>query len=246
MNRQTLRSVQFVECWLPLTETWLYKHLEALPPESEAFVVSQWTQNLAQFPWKNLISLERPPAPVSIWKRGLRRLELWDERERHLPLLEKVICERKPHVLHSHYGPYGWFNSGLSRKYGVPHVVSFYGSDVGYLPKGDPRWFRWYRKMSSRVDRVLCEGPHMAQSIAALGIDPMKIREFRLGIDLDLIPFLPSPQSGGKGDFACFDRGVFSGEKRDSLRNRSSRPFSRLVPEFGDHRCRRVEWKRSR
>lgn len=186
-----LKVVQFVECWLPQTETWIFNHVHALPPSISSSIVCQWTQNLDQFPHKDLFSLERPPVATRLGKRILRQLGWWDDQERHLSLLERVLQTKKPDVLHSHFGHYGWVNSRLANKYSVRHIVSFYGLDVGYLPHSDRRWYSKYRRMNDRVDLVLCEGPHMAKCIEALGIDRAKIKLFRLGIDLESIPFKP-------------------------------------------------------
>ena len=185
-----IKVLHFVECWLPLTETWLYSHLNALPAIVESHVVCQWTANLEHFPQRSLRSLERPPRQHSLLERAGRKLGLWDYEERHLSLLEQTIREVKPDVLHSHFGHYGWINSKVSKRWDLPHVVSFYGLDVGYLPHTQPRWNSRYRSLSSRVDRVLCEGPHMARSIAALGVNTEQIEVFRLGIDLDRVPFV--------------------------------------------------------
>jgi colanic acid/amylovoran biosynthesis glycosyltransferase len=193
-----VKILHFVECWLPQTETWLYNHVKALPDSVESHIVCQWTQNLDQFPQKNLVSLDRPPQRSNLFKRVTRRLGFWDYAERHLRLLEQEIRRIKPDVLHSHFGHFGWINSKLAAKFDLPHVVSFYGFDANYLPASDPRWISRYRKMSGRVDAVLCEGPHMARRIADRGVAFNKIKVFRLGIDLDRIPFRPRKNPIGK------------------------------------------------
>lgn len=186
-----IKVLHFVECWLSLTETWLYNHINALPCDVESHVVCQWTANVECFPMTNLYSLQVPPRKHSLLERAGRKLGLWDFDERHLSLLQEKIRQIKPDLLHSHFGHYGWINSKVGRRVGIPHVVSFYGLDVGYLPSTQPRWRARYRTLSSRVSRVLCEGPHMARSIAELGVTPAQIAVFRLGIDLQRIPFVP-------------------------------------------------------
>lgn len=201
-ERNGASVVHFVECWLPRTMTWLYNHVRSLPEEVESHVVCQWTENLDQFPVRNLYSLEEPPRAASFLRRGLCRLGMRDDRKRHLTLLEGVIRNTKSDVLHSHFGQCGWANSRLARKYALRHVVSFYGFDLSYLPNTDRRWASRYQEMNERVDLVLCEGPHMAGCVAALGLDPAKIRIFRLGIDLARIPFVPRKNvSGGTKRF---------------------------------------------
>jgi colanic acid/amylovoran biosynthesis glycosyltransferase len=212
MSRR-LRVVHFIECWLPQTEIWLLKHLQALPQDVESIVVCQWTQNLDQFPVGELSSLDQPPVTPNLGKRILRRLGMWDERKRHLHLLEQVIQDRKPDILHSHFGHYGWINSEIARQHGLSHVVSYYGFDVGYLPRGDRRWYSRYSQMSDLVDRVLCEGPHMAQCIAGLGVDTKKIRVLRLGVDLQRIPFVPRVNTINYGKLRFLIAGSFREKK---------------------------------
>ena len=190
-KQDSVKAIHFVDCWLPQTQTWLYNHITLLPENVESHIVCQWTLNRDQFPIGHLSSLDAPPRTLTLLQRALRRFGLWDDSGRHLKLLEQVIREVKPRIIHSHFGNCGWVNASLGRKCGLRHVVSFYGLDLSYLPKVDPRWRSRYREMSDLVDLVLCEGPHMARCIADLGVDPQKIKVFRLGIDLSRIHFAP-------------------------------------------------------
>jgi colanic acid/amylovoran biosynthesis glycosyltransferase len=190
-EQDKLKVLHFVESWLPKTQTWLFNHVTLLPEAVESHVVCRWTENLAHFPAKHLHSLNAPLRATGPFQRVLRRLGLWSDEDVHLPMLEQVIRAEQPSILHSHFGNCGWINACLARKYDLRHIVSFYGLDLSYLPEVDPRWRSRYRQMSDLVDRVLCEGPHMARCIAALGVDPAKIEVFRLGIDTTRIPFVP-------------------------------------------------------
>jgi colanic acid/amylovoran biosynthesis glycosyltransferase len=172
--------------------TWLDSHLTSLPSQVESHVVCQWTNNLDQFPVSSLASLELPPRAPTPLDRLQRRIGIASgEERRHLALLEEMIQKVRPHVVHSHFGQCGWAASSLVRQYNLKHIVSFYGLDLSYLPRADPRWRTRYQRMSDLVDLVLCEGPHMARCLADLGVNSAKIRLFRLGIDLDRIPFVP-------------------------------------------------------
>jgi colanic acid/amylovoran biosynthesis glycosyltransferase len=196
-HQNCIKVVRFTPCWLPQTMTWVYTHTQFLPEDFESHVVCQWSENLDQFRVKNLFSLEKPPKPATLLRKIQRRLGMWDDEKATVGLVEKVLLRVKPHILHSHFGNCGWANSKVAQKHGVRQVVTFHGVDLSYLPRIDRRWYARYREMSDRVDLVLCEGPHMARCIADLGVDPGKIKLFRLGIDLDRIPFVPRKNHSG-------------------------------------------------
>ncbi len=170
--------------------TWQYSHMSSLPKEVESSVLCRWTANTEQFPVSQLTSLGMPPGPASLLGRFQRKVGIQSAAERRVSaFLKKHMVNNSPDVLHSHFGQCGWQAAKLAKDLGIPHVVSFYGLDLSYLIRQDPRWVGRYRHMSTMLDQVLCEGPHMADCLAALGVDRSKIRLFRLGVDLDKIPF---------------------------------------------------------
>ena len=73
----------------------------------------------------------------------------------------------------------------------MKHVVTFYGLDVNYLPKLNPRWCERYRTLFHYADRVLCQGPHMAQCMLDLGCPESKVRVHHLGVSVGEIAFKP-------------------------------------------------------
>lgn len=197
-EKPVMRILHFVETWLPRTQNWIYNHIRMASDEVETHVLCQWSQNLQEFPVQHLHSLEKPPIPMGLIGKVLFRLRLREDGKRHLALLGKVIQEVRPQVIHSHFGHFGALNNPLVASFGIPHVVSFYGLDVGYLPRIQSRWRSRYRAMGKTVQAVLCEGPYMASRIAEYGIAPQKIKIFRLGVDLSTVPFRPrlNPKPG--------------------------------------------------
>ena len=196
--RERVKVVHYIVKWLPQTATWMHHQVQFLPAEVENFVVCNSTENLSQFAVPNIHSLEKFPQWPQFLQRAKAKLRLSTPMGRHLPLLEQVILRVRPDILHTHFGHWGWVNSKLALQYGIKHVVSFYGADVNHVPHADPRWFPRYREMGSRVDRVLCEGPYMADSIAALGIPRSKVKVHRLGVDLSKIRFEPRRYEKGQ------------------------------------------------
>lgn len=173
--------------WLPQTQTWLYNQVRYLPGTVESHVVCEALENLDQFLLPNIHSLSEVSRPRYYWEKGLRRIGV----RRYLSFLVQVCRRQRADVLHSHFGDVGWRNVGAAKRASLKHVVTFYGYDVGRLPRSDGRWYGRYRTLFRSVDRVLCEGPHMARRVASLGCPEHKVRVHRLGIRVDEIAFRP-------------------------------------------------------
>jgi colanic acid/amylovoran biosynthesis glycosyltransferase len=189
---KSLRVIQSVERWLPLTETWLYNQIRFLPQGIHNHVVCEATENLDLFPYENLHSLKISGNVRYYLDKGMRWLGL----RHHLAFLTEQAKRNHVSLLHSHFGHIGWAN--LAAAQGIRHLTTFYGLDVNFLPKQDPRWLKRYRALFVGVDRILCEGPHMASCIASLGCPKTKISVHHLGVAVDEIPFAPRSWSPGE------------------------------------------------
>lgn len=186
-DKKKLTVVHSVSCWLPLTEIWLYNQVKFLPPSIESLVVCAETENLDHFPIQNIYSLAKAPPLRRFWDKGLRKLGI----RRHLGLLVVQAKRNRAHVLHSHFGNVGWINIKAAGEAGLKHFVTFYGLDVGHLPKRNPSWRTRYRELFKKADRVLCEGPYMAKRIIELGCSEDKIAVHHLGVNVSEILFKP-------------------------------------------------------
>lgn len=170
--------------WLNLTLTWLHTQIASLPPDIESHVCYERTAFPGRFHLANLHSLEDEPPIRALWERAARKVGLRD----HLPYMSRVARENGAAILHSHFGNVAWGDLTVARTVGMAHVVTFYGADVNSVPHTDPRWYARYRELFARVDRVLCEGPHMRSCLLELGCPPEKALVHPLGIDLTRFP----------------------------------------------------------
>jgi colanic acid/amylovoran biosynthesis glycosyltransferase len=165
----------------------MFNQVRFLPENIEAHVVCDTTDNLDQFGLPRIHSL----SAESRWRKSVDyRLRRCGAR-RHSGFLVRQARSAGARILHSHFGDIGWRDLGAARAAGARHVVSFYGYDASYLPVREPEWRDRYRELFARVDRVLCEGPHMGRSVASLGCPAEKVRVHHLGVRLDDIPFVP-------------------------------------------------------
>lgn len=181
------RVIHYCKQWLGITETWLYTQVCSVPRDVKSLVVCESTDNLDQFPIPDICSLDEASWLRYFWDKGLR----WLGVRNHLGFLSTIIDKYKADILHSHYGHIGWSNIGAAREEGVKHIATFYGLDVNYLPRLNPYWGKRYRELFHHVDRILCEGPHMASCVENMGCPPEKVSVHHLGVRLDRISFRP-------------------------------------------------------
>lgn len=178
--------------WLPLTQNWIYSQIRHLPEASiEAHVACQVTENVSQFPWRNL-HIAKPRGLVRRGSDFLHRF-IGEARKGHThDVARDTGCE----ILHSHFGNHAWHDLAASRALGIPHVATFYGFDVNQLPRSSATWRRRYRELFLEISTVLCEGPHMASCLHDLGCPAHKIRVMPLGIEIGEAQFAPRQWSG--------------------------------------------------
>jgi colanic acid/amylovoran biosynthesis glycosyltransferase len=174
--------IQSTHSWLPTTEVWLANQVRHLPGWVESHVVCARRTNRSEFPFPRVDAAEERPVRHTR-DRVLRRV-----MARPLGPLRAVVRRTGARVVHSHFGPTGWFDSRAAARCGARHVISFYGEDASRLPQEQPRWRRRYIEMFGRAAAVLCEGPYMAGTILDLGCHPEKVVVQRLGVDLAALP----------------------------------------------------------
>ncbi|MCP3905087.1 MAG: colanic acid biosynthesis glycosyltransferase WcaL [Planctomycetes bacterium] len=171
---------------LPLTQGWLLEQVRRLPPRIESHVVSDEIDQTDRMPLSNVHTADRPGSRSPIARLHGRRSD---------DLLRKTVLDVRADVIHSHSGPEGWNNLRTAEALDVAHVVSFHGADVGQLPQRR-RWRSRYRSLFRSVDRVLCEGDHMADRLAELGCPQAKLLVHRIGVDLASLAYRPRTWDG--------------------------------------------------
>jgi colanic acid/amylovoran biosynthesis glycosyltransferase len=173
--------------WLPITQGWMYTQICQLPPHIQNWVVAEDVINPNLFPIAHLTCLASISRSRWAWEKLLRKVGLCQS----LPIVHEQARSHHAQILHSHFGHYGWANLDVARRLNLKHVVTFYGFDVHQLVQQDPRWQVRYQSLFEQIDMVLCEGPHMAQCLIALGCPSHKAKVHHLGITLEKFPFQP-------------------------------------------------------
>lgn len=199
MNAPSLKRLPLVvihsfPVWLYQTQTWMYNQVRYLPKEIEPHIVCETTENLDQFAVPYIHALRDASKWRSLWDKGLRKLKM----RSYLGFGIVVAQKENASVLHSHFGDIGWIDLNVAKRAKLKHVVTFYGYDVNELPNRDVRWHQRYQSLFRQVERILCEGSHMARCVVQLGCPPEKVRVHHLGIALDEIAFQPRTWRDGE------------------------------------------------
>lgn len=194
MNGDAVRVAHFRELWLAITENWIFNQIKYSDKHIESHVFCYKTHNLDQYGIPNIHLLPARSLYDKLFriKRKLLNQNLYSRR------LIKAIGEINPDIIHSHFGNYGWLEMPIAKKFNIGHIVTFYGYDVKRFPKLFPVWKKRYETLFRRVDKVLCEGTHMAGDIIKLGCPPNKVIVHHLGIALEKIPFQPRRWDNGQ------------------------------------------------
>lgn len=195
IEQEPLVLLHCCQVWLPQTETWLHSQVQDLQGMgTQAHVVCERSENLDQFGMNNIHCLKHAGIVPFTWDRAVRKLRC----RRHLGIVQRVGQAIRPHIVHSHFGNQAWANQSVARALRAKHVVTFYGYDVNHLPTRFPVWRRRYRDMFADVDRVLCEGTHMARCIVELGCPESKVRVHHLGVEVRDITCVPRRWTSGE------------------------------------------------
>lgn len=173
--------------WLPLTMNWLHNQVRFLDDDITSHVFCDVKENEDAFPTENITCLNDGWPGAIVINKLIRKSGLgkWN-----FPL-KKILTQKNTRVLHSHFGHTGWENMRLAKHCNIPHVVTFYGADVNFLPKNNPAWFTRYHNLFDLADLFLCEGPFMRESLIAMGCPPSKVLVHHLGVDVSEIAYNP-------------------------------------------------------
>ena len=197
-----------VPLWLPSTSPWLWNQVRFVPPPVVTHVAAERVHEPERFPIANLHRFDREPAWRRLTDRALRRAGV----RAHLGFLSRVARKVGAGIVHSHWGDTGWRDVEAARRAGALHVVSFYGKDLQFLPRQDPRWRDRYRAMFGAAAAVLCEGPHFARCLVELGCPEGRVRVQPLGVDVAAIQFAPRARPAG-APFRILAAGSFREKK---------------------------------
>ncbi len=166
------------------TGSWIYSQLTNVK-KFDSLVIATRKQNLDVFPWDDAYFL----CDLSALNRFFQR-EYAKRTDFYYPYFYRILKNRKPTLLQSHFGNRGYFDLKLKEKLNIPQVTTFYGHDASMMPQ-EITWRSRYKELFARCELFLAEGSFMKKTLVELGCEESKVCVQRLGVDLEKIPFIP-------------------------------------------------------
>ena len=171
--------------FLPIAERGIYDQIKNLR-EFRSVVYCHGIQNPEAFPFDMVRSLDREKG-LAVRAINSVYFSMFD----FFPYFGACLSKNRPAVIHSHFGPSGYFFLWLKRYFSLPMVTAFYGYDLSKLPVLHPRWKKRYAKLFRYGELFLVEGSAMKRRLIELGCPENKIILQHIGVDIDVIKFSP-------------------------------------------------------
>lgn len=184
--------------WLALTQNWIYTQLRHVSPDVNCSVACSKISNAGEFSWPLTYCYNSMSHASRLAIQLQALVALGANFGRHSALIRWAVRQTGARIVHSHFGFTACAHARAIRRLGLRHVVSVYGVDVSAMPRNSAAWQQRYREMFPLVDRVLCEGPHMAQAVRALGCPAERVVIHHLGVSLPELPFRPRSWRDGQ------------------------------------------------
>jgi colanic acid/amylovoran biosynthesis glycosyltransferase len=181
-NLKTQSSIaHLVTPYLFHTGSWIYNQIINVR-EFKQFVFTQRKENLDQYPFENVISVEE----FNLLKRSINKFYRKITDNYGLFFISE-IKKYNIDLFHAHMGFEGarWIKMIIkSRK---PLITSFYGQDVSKLGK-TIYWLNRYKPLFDYGNYFLAEGPYLKKQLIDIGCPANKIIIQKLGIPIANYP----------------------------------------------------------
>lgn len=177
--------------WLPASETFIYDQLQHQKRTAQWVLSRGKTAHAARFPYPERVNIG-PLQQLGYFHLGVA------------PSVSRAFKQKRPQVIHAHFGLNGTMVLPFAQKSQIPLVVSFHGHDVGGLEpqnKNTTRYGRYQKLAPAMFDyasTLLCASHELAELLATHGAPESKIVVHQLGIDVR--KFVPPAQSQRSGD----------------------------------------------
>lgn len=181
-----IQALHLFDSYLPVTENWIYSHLERLPVADIHVAANQIYSN--KFKNENFSYFPNNKTYQGITGKILRKINAWTGNDFQSKIVNYAKQQRID-LVHAHFGNIAWQYRKVAEQLDGPFLISFYGMDYEKIPHLYPAYVERYKKLFSLADGFICEGNNGAQLLLDKGCPQHKIHVNHLGIDIDQIPF---------------------------------------------------------
>lgn len=167
---------------------------------SEPFIVQQ-AQHLARYEPLYLGRLRYGDPPAGAASLALQDLAPrwplplagWQMLTQETRSYRRLLGDRRPSLIHAHFGVNGVYALPLARRLGIPLVTTFHGFDATLTTPAllrSPEWTQ-YRLFRGRLARqgalFICASAFIRDRVLAMGFPELRTRVHYLGVDCEAI-----------------------------------------------------------
>ncbi len=192
-----MRVAHFATDFSPQSETFIYDYVRGQDENGlEVSVLTLNRVNTTERPFPDVHVVDRPSRwdperlihRTASWLRNdPPRTASWPQVRRRL---ETRFREKRPDVVHAHFGPAGVLLAPVVNSLDIPFVVTFYGYDASSLPRKE-FWQSAYRSLWPLADAITVLSEKMKETIAGLGAPRRKLSVIHLSRKLEHFSFCP-------------------------------------------------------
>ncbi|MEL7835184.1 glycosyltransferase [Fodinibius sp. Rm-B-1B1-1] len=189
-----MRSIHFVHSFSKLSETFIYDYVTSLQSqEVDVEVLTFHHLNEQERPFEPVTTVSLPWWNVGrIWNIARDILLGRDTETSAWPVyrkrLTKLFLDKKPDVLHAHFGPMGVLLAPVAKELNIPLIVTFYGYDISEIINQD-YWQKAYRDLSEVADYVTVLSEEMKGRALDIGFAEDQVKVVHLGTRVDNITY---------------------------------------------------------
>lgn len=187
-------TVHFCHTFSKLSETFIYDYVTSLQKigvDNEVFTLNQVNRN--DRPFERVNELKLSPWNIQrLWNLSTdlllnRKTEVSSWPAYRKKLID-IFSNKRPDILHAHFGPMGVLLEPVAEKLDIPLVVTFYGYDISQLLKQE-LWQKAYGDLSGTVSKVTVLSEEMKQRALKAGFSEEHVEIVHLGTNIHAVKY---------------------------------------------------------
>ena len=179
----------FTKTFLSPSMTFIYRQIENMGGEWDAFVITNSHINQHLFPFKAVYEI-KPSAIERVIKKishqiGVSVLASYTSSEMQIT---EVIKAERPSVIHAHFGPSAIDILPIARKLSIPMITTFHGIDASAMLTSRS-YVRQLQDLFS-YSKIITVSKIMAERLIDYGAPSGQVECIYIGVPLDTFKFL--------------------------------------------------------